>query len=381
MPVLSGKSVSRPLALLLVATSLLLIGAVFVHLVSDLPLRYSWSQTLRLFWQAITDEYFIVMACIALVAATILQQRSPNANDAQAPNHWSIPALTVALLLLLLDLSSDNYGIWDYLLLGPAGGLLFLALYRQRFATAFGGLLAATLILVVVSYVFTIYKSQLFVGRAPLDQLIVDAEALLFSKPIYLTIAQWAAQHPPVVRFCDWVYFLFFHHIALTALFLFASNNTSDQRRYITSMALCYLLGGLSYFLLPALGPAYFDPPSFSYVSSHAPFTAFVQKFLQTTTQLSMQGQLIEIETFAFIACMPSLHMAHETIMLFFARRSLLMLCFSACFWISSFSAVLILGWHYFFDVLGGVLLAALVICIAQKLWPTTAPCKISAQC
>jgi hypothetical protein len=73
------------------------------------------------------------------------------------------------------------------------------------------------------------------------------------------------------------------------------------------------------------------------------------------------------IETYEFIACMPSLHMAHETVMLFFSRHSLIMAVFSGAFWLASFVAVLVLGWHYLFDVFAGMLLAALVIVTVQR--------------
>jgi membrane-associated phospholipid phosphatase len=63
---------------------------------------------------------------------------------------------------------------------------------------------------------------------------------------------------------------------------------------------------------------------------------------------------------------MPSLHMAHETIMLFYSRRSSIMLLFSGLFWLSSFVAVLVLGWHYFFDVIGGGIFAGVIIAFAQ---------------
>ena len=39
--------------------------------------------------------------------------------------------------------------------------------------------------------------------------------------------------------------------------------------------------------------------------------------------------------------------MAHETVMLFFSRKSSVMFVLSLIFWILSLVAVLVLGWHY----------------------------------
>src|SRR5690606_39310766 len=98
--------------------------------------------------------------------------------------------------------------------------------------------------------------------------------------------------------------------MALTALFLFACDDNEEQWRYVLSLSLCYMLGGLTYFLFPALGPVYFDPSHFAYLNTDADFTNFIQKYLETSTNKAVSGQLSVVETFAFFACMPSLHMA-----------------------------------------------------------------------
>lgn len=360
---------SRLLRWIFAIQALLLAGAVCVHLLSALPLQYSWTRTLELFWQSITDQYFIVMATGVLAAAMAVRRR-----NSKAPLHLAFDkrlALSFGLVLIVLSFlvtESWNYGTWDYLFLLPALLLAVPALRQRHPVKAVAGFAATVIALVIVSYVFTIFKSQLFVVRQPLDQLIVDAETFLFGRPLYLIVAEWARLNPSWVRFSDWVYFLFFHHMALTALFLFACDDNDEQWRYVLSLSLCYLLGGLSYFILPGLGPVYFDSSAFSYLTTYAKFTASVQDFLRISTNGAIHGQLKVIDTFAFIACMPSLHMAHETVMLFYSRRSLPMLLFATGFWISSFAAVLILGWHYLFDVLGGVLLALPIVMLVQKI-------------
>jgi hypothetical protein len=189
----------------------------------------------------------------------------------------------------------------------------------------------------------------------------------MFGRPLYLTIAEWASGHASVVRFSEWVYYLFFHHMALTALFLFACDDNEEQWRYVLSLALCYTLGGLMYFLLPAAGPIYFDPGAFAFLRDDARLTVILQHALKINTYQAASGQLEVIQPFAFIACMPSLHMAHETVMMFYSRRSPLMLAFAACFWLGSFAAVLLLGWHYLIDVFGGLMLAGVVFGIVRR--------------
>lgn len=366
MSQLPKKAFSLSMVWVVAIEVLILAGAIVIHMLSALPLEYSWSRTLELFWQSVTDKYFIVMACIALIAAAGVRARRSFSSPLRFDARFFISLALAAIVLMVMVAASSQYGAWDYAFLLPVLALMVPALRQRHPLKALAGFIATILVLVVTSYVFTIYKSQLFIERAPLDALLVEAESFLFGRPLYLSIAEWASTHTAWVRFSDWVYYLFFHHMALTALFLFACDDNEEQWRYVLSLALCYTLGGLSYFLFPAMGPVYFDPGQFSYLSANAEFTTFIQGLLKESTDGAGNGRLTVIETFAFIACMPSLHMAHETVMLFYSRRSRLMIGFAALFWTGAFAAVLILGWHYLFDVLGGLLLAALVIWIAQ---------------
>lgn len=344
-------------------------GALLLHAASALPWRYSWVRTLELFLGALTDSYFIVMAFVALTAGLIVsnhQQVGPS------PKSRLIHGILAAFVLAVLVVVSQSYGTWDYLFLLPVFVAVVLALRRRDVLSSCAGLMATVLVLVIVSYVFTIYKSQLFVARTPLDKWIVEGELLFFPAPLYQVISGWARSNPVLVSISDWVYYLFFHHMALTALFLFSAQDQCEQWRYLTTLSLCYLLGGVTYFLYPAMGPVFYDPESFSYLEELAPFTVSIQVLLRSSTDAAVAGNLKEIETFAFIAAMPSLHMAHETIMLFFSRKSFVMLAFSAVFWVSSLLAVFVLGWHYPSDVVGGVVFAVIVLALGRCVVPLT---------
>ncbi len=366
MPSSPLKSVPRSAQLVFLLGTLMLLAASAIHVFSDLPPDYTWSRTLTLFWQAITDSYFLVMAFFVLLAARL----RPTVAET-VPNPWLLPhflfagLLTISTVWVLLD-SSNSYTRADLVCLIPVALLLLRSLRDRHLGFALFGLLSTVGILMLVSYVFTIFKSQLFVPGIVLDGLLISGEKMIFGQPLYLTIATWAQANTAVVHFSDWVYYLFFHHMALVALFLFTRGEHAEQWRYVAALSLCYLLGALSYYLLPALGPAYHDPGSFTYLKSEAPFTSGIQRFLWNSTTASVHGSLSKIHTFAFIACMPSLHMAHETIMLFYSRRSPLMLLFSGLVWLSSCLAVLVLGWHYLFDVIAGVFLAGSVIAFVR---------------
>jgi hypothetical protein len=347
----------------------MLLGAVLVHIFSELPSAYSWGRTLALFRDALIDSYFVVFAVIATFAG--ISSRGKGAlrswleKTFKQPSRLSLSVAVAGLLASEMLYFSHSYTLADQFLLPLLLICLVSMLEDRRFMAV--GLSVAVGIggLITVSYIFTIIKSQLFILGKPHDSWIVSLEALVFGQPIYQSVATWAGKNSWAVVLSDWVYFLFFHHIALVALFLFARADRLEEIRYFLSLSICYLIGVLSYFLLPTLGPVFFDQERFSYIKEFVSFTPMIQRLLQHSTDAVVRGELEVINTYAFIAGMPSLHMAHETVMLFFSRKSPVMFLLSLTFWVLSFIAVLVLGWHYLFEAVSGMLLAVVVLPIA----------------
>lgn len=359
----SCRFCNSPIGWLTITESLIVLLAIWVHSTCNLPLTYTWSRTLDLFAQAVTDRFFLTFAFLALAFA---EQRAVSRSEPAGLIHVMLSVVLSAVLIGGLLGTSTAYSPFDLVFALPVTVLFFRALHRGDERDLLIGTIASLAVLIVVSYAFTIIKSQLFVISVPHDSWIISAETLLFGRPLFQIIAEWSSQYPALVGFCDWVYFLFFHHIALTGLFLFSLGDRIKQRSYVLSLATCYLFGGLSYYLFPTLGPVFFSPTAFSHLRIDTEYSFFIQDLLRRSTEGARLGTLETVETYAFIAGMPSLHMAHETIMLFFSRSSRLMFLFSAMFWLSSFLAVLVLGWHYLFDVIGGICLACAVLLIVR---------------
>jgi membrane-associated phospholipid phosphatase len=63
---------------------------------------------------------------------------------------------------------------------------------------------------------------------------------------------------------------------------------------------------------------------------------------------------------------MPSLHIAHELVMLYFARSSKLAFPVSLAFTALTTVAVVALGWHYPSDLVAGAVLAVFAIALAR---------------
>lgn len=342
--------------------AVLFVGAVIVQSVSTLPSQYTWIRTLELLWSAMTDSYFIVMAFIFLAAAKLRNRHQVSHAVIRSKLHLVLAIVLTTCIAIALLVSTNKYTISDYLSFIPAAALLVDSLNNRHLGHALLGILFGVLVLVIVSYIYTITKSQLFVYNQSLDVRLINLEKTVFGQSLYVEIARWSQEHPMIVYLCDWIYFLHLHYLILLALFLFACGEFLEQLNYLTSVSLVYLIGGFSYYIYPALGPVFYDPSVFAYLAKLGTLSYFIQNMLLQSTQQAKAGQLEVIQTYIFIACMPSLHLTHQSIILYYSRSSTITLLVSILYWLLTFLSVLVLGWHYLLDSIAGIFLAILIL-------------------
>jgi membrane-associated phospholipid phosphatase len=219
----------------------------------------------------------------------------------------------------------------------------------------------------LVSYGFTVVKALLFTAQPAADASMVRIEAAVFGSPPHRAVATWAAAHPGWVRVLDDVYFRLFDHMVVASVFLLAAGRIAERWRLLAALAWCYMLGSVAYHAWPGVGPAFFDPAAYAFLGEQGGLhTTVIQKLLTHNTGAVADGRAFRLESYAYIACMPSLHIAHELVMLWYARSSRLFLALSAVFSVLTVVSTVVLGWHYPIDALGGGLLAATAIWLAR---------------
>jgi hypothetical protein len=169
-------------------------------------------------------------------------------------------------------------------------------------------------------------------------------------------------------HFMSGAYMLFFAFIPVTlAAALVFSRDLQAGVFYVTAQSLNWLLGAASYFLLPSLGPVYAEPGAFSSLPS------------STVTQLQelLLDQRLDFVrdpvagTAQSIAAFSSLHIsifftgALAAHLLGLGRRM------QITAWVLlglTTASTIYLGWHYFVDDIGGVVLGAMALALARVL-------------
>ena len=183
-------------------------------------------------------------------------------------------------------------------------------------------------------------------------------------------------------NFLSFIYFAFAPSLLISILYLACAGNVARARKLTTAILVGYFIGVLSYFLLPAYGPAFiFESATCENLS---PVTHEAQvKLIKTTNEISQNPATAVVLPWMYIAAFPSLHFSHVIILAWYFRFSRLTLVVASLFAILTGISTVYLAWHYGVDLLGGVAVACVAIFLTEKLSVISIPAfaKPSGSC
>ncbi len=362
--------------------SILMAGAAAVaQHESGLPGGYTWLRPWYILFLVVCNRHFPLIALVTLLIAWNARRTRSGTRFRdliQALNqHVDIPpgrvitaAATAVLLLAIGSLLCPDHDLLDRISLLTIGGFLGAQrASRRQSLVFFGNLVFAVLVFMLVSYGFTVFKALLFRVEVPHDAQIMAFEHRIFGVYPHRLVANWIRLHKAILMVLDQTYYRLFDHMILVSLFLIGLKMPEQRTEFLSALAVCYILGAGAYYIYPALGPGYADPHTYQYLNKMTVMTKFFRARLWWNTRNVALGHATVLHTYDYIACMPSLHLAHEFVMLYYSRFSRIALFLSALFTAITGYAVIALGWHYPTDIVAGFLLAmlALGICHIQR--------------
>lgn len=372
-------AVYRALGLLLLGALLMTSVALWLHHRSEaLPRAYTVLEPLRTL-KGVLELPGFMLAVLGTFILGRVRRRAEWDLDAVAaafkqtvslreafPGLGRRAALT-ALVLVVDALVLDGQSILDFLALGVVA---FVGSQERRPFSEWLRLAAhtalASVIFMAICYSYTVLKALTFVGRQEVDAQIIAIEQGIFGVTPHRVIAAWVSRHPDLLYWLDWVYFRFFHHMALTTVLLVSLRLGRERIEYLGALAICYIIGGPLYHVWPGAGPGYFDARTFEFLGHHPILVNSIRAWLYENTSSVLNGRAVLLKTWGYIACMPSLHVAQEFVMLYYARHSRLGLALSAVFTAFTLVAVVALGWHYPLDSIAGGVVAAIAIKVSH---------------
>ena len=144
----------------------------------------------------------------------------------------------------------------------------------------------------------------------------------------------------------------------------------SDRRgfdRLLLAISLVLIVGGLAYAIAPAWGP-------FVYEAGDSPDATAIQTTMasfQQSLRASHGGNYDSSYFVAALAAMPSLHLAHAAVFLYFALRYMRWLGFIYVVPVTFIAAEAVASrWHYLVDLAAGLVVAFCAVLLAYRFIP-----------
>jgi membrane-associated phospholipid phosphatase len=303
----------------------------------------------------------IGLACMIIVAlAEGLPIRDPDARYVGSPLAL-ISLMTAAFLVL--DLIPRA---WRERGRSGTGYLMSLAtVFRERWWGRRGVIVVVSLLSFYVTYLsYRNLKSFMpFVNGANHDQALLDAERWFFLGSDPATILHDVLGTGAIAHVLSFFYLAFLTFVPLSIGFaLIWSSRLRVGVWYVTTLSICWLLGALSYYLVPALGPAYAEKTLFYGL----PETGVSQ--LQNTLFDHRAEVLFDphaTNAVQSIAAFASLHIAVVFAAALLAQLAGAPRLMRVALWVFlavTAVATVYFGWHYVVDDVAGLLIGAIAV-------------------
>lgn len=211
------------------------------------------------------------------------------------------------------------------------------------------------------------------------DQVLMDVDRYLFFGAAPAELLHALLGTGWVAHVLAWVYVFFLLFVPLSVAFALVVGHIRDGMWYITALIWNWILGTASYYVLPALGPAFIETNMFSALpvnsasqlqtwleESRAKYAFDTYGFLPTEVSLPVVSSTIQ-----GVAAFASLHTS-IVFTAYLAARILGMRRLSwvlMVFLVLTAIATIYFGWHYVTDDIAGLLIGAAAIVLAS--WTT----------
>jgi len=257
-------------------------------------------------------------------------------------------------------------------------GASVVQVLRTRLSPERLGLVAAGMASFYVSYVA--YRN--LKGALPFARPTLHDEQLL-------RLDEWMAfGHDPALLLHDllgtgtaayvlssvYLVYLLFVPLSLGAALVWG-RNVRIGSWYVTALCLNWLLGAVSYYLVPSLGPVFVQPERYAVLPETG--VSLLQENL-ARARLMVLADPTGADAIAGVAGFASLHCSVVFTAVLMAHLARLPIVVRAALWVFlllTVTATAYFGWHYLIDDVAGLLLGAVSVLIAERVTrraPTT---------
>jgi membrane-associated phospholipid phosphatase len=184
-------------------------------------------------------------------------------------------------------------------------------------------------------------------------------------------ISSWIG-HGIAARVIDMVYMSYLPLVSITVVLALAlMPSLRQQAAFVTATLGNWTLGALTYWTLPAVGPAFTHPDRFAWMHHAASGSARLQESLAAKRIDALAGDGVLQSIGAFPSLHTSVTITWALMLCMLGYRKLGILAWIYC--AITVTATLYLGWHYSLDLLAGAVIATASCIAARRLFLSTA--------
>ncbi len=174
-------------------------------------------------------------------------------------------------------------------------------------------------------------------------------------------------------RFLDVYYSWFLLTVGIGFAWFGSVLSRRERARFAAGFALLWIAGAWAYVATPTLGPCYAFPGDYAAVRPEMPLQTRTQQLLlvqyHAVTSGGREGQAVGLNAAFGVGALPSLHVAGQAFIAFFARRRTPRFAhLFALLTLLTFVGSLVSGWHYAVDGYTGLLLGWAAFRLGERL-------------
>jgi hypothetical protein len=213
----------------------------------------------------------------------------------------------------------------------------------------------------VIAY-FNLKQIIPFVNPRLFDQQLWQIDTIIHGNISPTLMALRIPHDWGVWPFMDKFYKTFFLlHFIFFWIFIGQKNSQDLKNKFFTAICLLWIVGGISYFVFPAMGPCYFKPELFK--GLNLPWAQKIQYLLlDSYTHATKDSFAYQTTAFSGIAAMPSLHVAFPFLFTLLSWKiNRIISITTGVYTLIILIGSVMLGWHYLIDGYAGILEAYLI--------------------
>jgi len=352
-------------------TALLALAVIPLLIRFHLPTRFDWIGLAIAYWLSLATKALFMATFFALIGFSPARTVAPLLERLRREKiRILLLVVYVAVLVWALPVSvAVVLSVDTVVLLELYQRIKLQGLLRTARAVLPPALYLFCGLLLVSAYNDIVLSVRFF---AAYDAALNSIDKFLFFGFSVSDLCHWAVRKFSL-RFFHFVEFIYYGMFAQIGATMFLTSFYFGRKRalqFVGAVLTAYYLALVLFYLWPSQGPYYLCPQHFSQFPASLKTYAYERGSIAGAQALWSRAHLSRI-SFDYYIAFPCMHIVQPLVVMWFLRPWKRITIFMAVYNVLLVPAIMLLEWHYFVDIVAGIILAgvAIVAVDGSELW------------